>query len=128
MADVTAPCLHGHPSPQAGCICVYGWSGSRCDTFVLPSCLASPDAAPETAVCTAKRPLSCACVAECVAAGAFPAHVWHVCVTRSQDRPTANLSAPRGSELERLAPLSRDELEGLGDGRGGRHQLRSGGA
>mmetsp|Transcript_8753 Transcript_8753/g.27558 ORF Transcript_8753/g.27558 Transcript_8753/m.27558 type:complete len:121 (-) Transcript_8753:1643-2005(-) len=119
LADVlTGLCLHGHPSPQAGCICVYGWSGSRCDTFVLPSCLASPDAAPETAVCTAKRPLSCACVAECVAAGAFPAHVWHVCVTRSQDRPTANLSAP----------LSRDELEGLGDGRGGRHQLRSGGA
>mmetsp|Transcript_8754 Transcript_8754/g.27573 ORF Transcript_8754/g.27573 Transcript_8754/m.27573 type:complete len:82 (-) Transcript_8754:1917-2162(-) len=75
LADVlTGLCLHGHPSPQAGCICVYGWSGSRCDTFVLPSCLASPDAAPETAVCTAKRPLSCALATRRRRPAAAPPH------------------------------------------------------
>lgn len=88
LPETQVICVHGYHSPLLGCVCHYGWAGPRCDRFTLPSCRtkANKEAgtkANKEAICTKKRPLSCACVEECFANGAFMGQVWPFCFRRT---------------------------------------------
>ena len=63
----------GHWNPfQGGCVCAYGWEGPACETDVIPACR---NASGYALACTTRQALSCACLRQCVNAGAFALHM-----------------------------------------------------
>ena len=68
----------GNYNPVLGeCICAIGFNGSSCERSALPACRALPES---TALsCPVGRPQHCECHAQCVANGAFEAHMYRFC-------------------------------------------------
>ena len=65
---------HGHYHPfQGECVCAHGWAGKFCEVDAIPACRNASGSA--LACTTRQEPLPCACVRQCVAAGAFAAHM-----------------------------------------------------
>ena len=90
-------CVRGSFDPYLQkCVCDYGWAGARCESFALSSCLLR--GSNRTLSCTTPRPRSCACVSECLAAGAFAAHVPRACFRRRFTRDELS-DVPTAEEL-----------------------------
>ena len=54
-------------------MCAHGWVGKFCEADAIPACRNASGSA--LACTTRQEPLPCACVRQCVAAGAFAAHM-----------------------------------------------------
>lgn len=85
-ASLNQPACHGggnfNPHNQR-CTCPIGLNGTYCESLALPACRARRSS---TAVsCAVRRPQHCACVHQCVASGAFAAHMYPVCFERISD-------------------------------------------
>ena len=79
MASSSPVCSgFGNYNPVLGeCICAIGFNGSSCERSALPACRALPES---TALsCPVGRPQHCECHAQCVANGAFEAHMYRFC-------------------------------------------------
>ena len=79
MASSSRVCSgFGNYNPVLGeCICAIGFNGSSCESSALPACRALPES---TALsCPVGRPQHCECHAQCVANGAFEAHMYRFC-------------------------------------------------
>jgi hypothetical protein len=71
------PCEDGNYNAQLQkCVCPIGRNGTRCERDALPACRSTPSSA---ASCIVDRPQHCACAAQCVANGAFAAHLYRYC-------------------------------------------------
>ena len=83
MMPRTDACLNGgHYNPGlAACVCAHGYNGTRCERLALPACRST--ASSSVMPCVSRRPLSCECLRQCVAAGAFAAHLHKFCYERN---------------------------------------------
>ena len=82
----------GNYNPHtARCTCPIGRNGSFCEQPALPACRIRRTS---TAVaCTVRRPQHCECVRQCLASGAFAAHIYPVCFERANYEPFSELPA-----------------------------------
>ena len=68
----------GNYNPVLGeCICAIGFNGSNCEHNALPACRALPES--RALSCPVGRPQHCECNAQCIANGAFEAHMYRFC-------------------------------------------------
>jgi hypothetical protein len=104
LGTYSPACVHGHRDwlhPER-CVCSYGWGGAACDAFVLPACVTSGSPL-STVTCAVLRPLSCACVRQCLQAGAFAGHIQPFCFERTD----ASNTIPLAADFSAQPPLSR---------------------
>ena len=86
------------------CICPIGRNGTRCDSDSLPACRA---AVGSTAVsCTVGRPQHCECLEQCVAAGAFVAHMYRYCFTTADAEPLSDIPSTESAFFWRWNPMA----------------------
>jgi hypothetical protein len=87
----------GNYNPVLGeCICPIGFNGSSCERSALPACRALPES---TALsCPVGRPQHCECHAQCVANGAFEAHMYRFCFRGGGGDALSALPAADGEE------------------------------
>ena len=70
--DAPRRCANGHLNPFEGrCTCDYGFAGRSCRQDVVPACRTAGGLVES---CTARKALPCACVRQCLSAGAFAVH------------------------------------------------------
>ena len=70
--DAPRRCANGRLNPFDGrCTCDYGFAGRGCRQDVVPACRRAGGAVES---CTARKALPCACVRQCLSAGAFAVH------------------------------------------------------
>ena len=97
-------CDAGNFNPTSGrCTCPLGRSGARCELHVLDACRATPSSS--AVACVVRRPQPCECVKQCLAHGAFAAHMYRVCFTYPSGRELSTLSS-HASFFEWIRPKS----------------------
>ena len=78
----------GNYNPVLGeCICAIGFNGSSCEHNALPACRALPES--RALSCPVGRPQHCECHAQCIANGAFEAHMYRFCFRGGGDALSA---------------------------------------
>ena len=78
MAPNQACSGSGNYNPVLGeCICAIGFNGSSCEHNALPACRALPES--RALSCPVGRPQHCDCHTQCIANGAFEAHMYRFC-------------------------------------------------
>lgn len=88
MAPNQACSGSGNYNPVLGeCVCAIGFNGSSCEHNALPACRALPES--RALSCPVGRPQHCECHAQCVANGAFEAHMYRFCFRGGGDALSA---------------------------------------
>ena len=75
------------------CVCPIGRSGRSCEVAALQACRLRNNST--VVSCQVRRPLHCECISQCVASGAFEAHLYPICFTRELSRNLSDLPSHR---------------------------------
>ena len=82
------------------CVCPIGRSGQSCEVSALEACKLRKNST--VVACQVRRPLHCECMSQCLASGAFEAHLYPICFTRELPGNLSDLPSPRAASAVRF--------------------------